>query len=86
MGSFAKFKWILNWWDIQTAFLSRWKFWKVEFGLIRENGSYRILGAGLLSAPDEMEYAMSNSPSKPEFDPRILAHEQFDDTTLQEQV
>ena len=57
---------------------------KVEFGLIRENGNYRILGAGLLSAPDEMEYAMSDCPNKPDFDPAILAKVQFDDTTLQE--
>ena len=57
---------------------------KVEFGLIRENGNYRILGAGLLSAPDELEYAMSDCPHKPDFDPKILAKVQFDDTTLQE--
>ena len=58
--------------------------WKVEFGLIQEDGNYRILGAGLLSAPDEMEYAMSSCPNKPEFDPKILAKIQFDDTTLQD--
>ena len=54
--------------------------------MIRENENYRILGAGLLSAPDEMEYAMSDCPNKPEFDPKILAKIQFDDTTLQELV
>ena len=59
---------------------------KVEFGLIQENGNYRILGAGLLSAPDEMEYAMSDCPNKPEFDPKILAKIQFDDTSLQDLV
>ena len=37
-----------------------------------------------MSAPDEMEYAMSDCPYKPDFDPKILAKVQFDDTTLQE--
>ena len=37
----------------------------------------------MLSAPDEMEYAMSSSPQKPKFDPDLLAKIQFDDTTLQ---
>ena len=41
------------------------------------------MGAGLLSAPDEMEYAMSDQPQKPKFDPGLLAKIQFDDTTLQ---
>lgn len=41
------------------------------------------MGAGLLSAPDEMEYAMSDQPLKPKFDPELLAKVQFDDTTLQ---
>ena len=41
------------------------------------------MGAGLLSAPDEMEYAMSDQPMKPKFDPGLLAKVQFDDTTLQ---
>ena len=54
--------------------------------MIQEDGNYRILGAGLLSAPDEMEYAMSSCPNKPEFDPKILAKIQFDDTTLQDWV
>ena len=31
-----------------------------------------------------MEYAMSDCPHKPDFDPKILAKVQFDDTTLQE--
>ena len=52
--------------------------------MIQEDGNYRILGAGLLSAPDEMEYAMSSCPNKPDFDPKILAKIQFDDTTLQD--
>ena len=67
-----------------SAYSGQLNHLKVEFGLIRENGNYRILGAGLLSAPDEMEYAMSDCPHKPDFDPKILAKIQFDDTTLQE--
>ena len=35
------------------------------------------MGAGLLSAPDEMEYAMSDQPKKPKFDPGLLAKVKF---------
>lgn len=52
----------------------------------RENGEYRILGGGLLTAPDEMEYALSDCSKKQEFNPKEHAKIQPDDTIKQESL
>ena len=46
-------------------------------------GEWKIFGAGLLSSPEEMKFAVSDEPSHPKFDPHLLARTRFDDTTLQ---
>ncbi len=44
-------------------------FWfTVEFGLIRENGALKAFGAGIISSPDELKWAMSGEPLVRPFD------------------
>ena len=40
--------------------LSRLYWFTVEFGLIRENGKYRIYGAGIMSSRGESEYSVND--------------------------
>ena len=44
-------------------------FWfTVEFGLIRENGARKAFGAGIISSPEELAYAMTDAPKVVPFD------------------
>ncbi|CBY12061.1 unnamed protein product [Oikopleura dioica] len=69
--------------DKEIEELARLYWYSVEFGLTIENGDLKVFGAGLLSSPDEMEYAVTDEPDHPLFEPGILAKTKFDDTTLQ---
>ncbi len=53
--------------------LSRIYWFTVEFGLIRENGSTRIYGAGILSSAGETKFCLSDEPPHYDFNvKRIL--------------
>ena len=41
----------------------------VEFGLCKEGGELRAVGAGLLSAFGELHHALSDTPAHDPFDP-----------------
>ena len=44
-------------------------FWfTVEFGLIRENGALKAFGAGIMSSPDELAWAVSGKAQMKDFD------------------
>lgn len=44
-------------------------FWfTVEFGLIREDGQLKAFGAGIISSPEELKWAMSGAPETRPFD------------------
>jgi len=44
-------------------------FWfTVEFGLIREDGALKAFGAGIISSPEELKWAMSGKPETRPFD------------------
>ena len=44
-------------------------FWfTVEFGLIRQNGALKAFGAGSISSPEELKWAMSGKPDVVPFD------------------
>ena len=44
-------------------------FWfTVEFGLIREEGELKAFGAGIISSPEELKWAMSGEPEARPFD------------------
>jgi phenylalanine-4-hydroxylase len=51
--------------DKEIEELARLYWYSVEFGLTLENGDLKVFGAGLLSSPDEMEYAVTDEPHHP---------------------
>ncbi len=63
-------------------------FWfTIEFGLIREGGKVRLLGAGLVSSPDESRSSIeSANVSRLPFDGEMVAHTPFVIDQLQDQL
>ncbi|KAG1669044.1 Tryptophan 5-hydroxylase 2 [Nymphon striatum] len=49
----------------------------VEFGLCKENGSFKAFGAGLLSSSEELQHALSTKAIKREFIPKVTAEEAY---------
>ncbi len=57
----------------QRLAVARLWWFTTEFGLIRENGELKILGAGLLSSPGELLHALDPNTPRFEFDIRQVA-------------
>ncbi|KAI6226226.1 Tryptophan hydroxylase 1 [Aphelenchoides fujianensis] len=56
----------------------------VEFGLTRgEDGGYRAIGAGLISAYGELQHACSEAPDHEEFEPKVAALRTYEDSDYQ---
>ncbi|XP_074661994.1 tyrosine 3-monooxygenase-like [Tubulanus polymorphus] len=55
----------------------------VEFGLCKQNGETRAIGAGLLSSFGELEHALSGVPEIKPFDPVTTAVQEYQDLTYQ---
>ncbi|KAJ2500871.1 hypothetical protein GGH96_002392 [Coemansia sp. RSA 1972] len=59
-------------------------FWfTAEFGLCREDGSIRAYGAGLLSSFGELEYALTETPTRLEFEPSKTVEQKYPITEYQ---
>ncbi|MFK7916396.1 MAG: ACT domain-containing protein [Pseudomonadales bacterium] len=73
--------------DAQIERLARCYWHSVEFGLVRESGTLKAYGAGLLSSFGELEYACSESldgvPELREWDPAAAALQDFPITEYQ---
>lgn len=54
--------------------LSRFYWYTVEFGLIRQQGELRIFGAGILSSPGEVRHSLSRLPMHFEFNAEQILH------------
>ncbi|MEL6241549.1 MAG: phenylalanine 4-monooxygenase [Pseudomonadota bacterium] len=54
--------------DDYSAHLFRLFWFTVEFGLIRENGKLKAFGAGIISSPEELDWALSGKPEVQRFD------------------
>jgi phenylalanine-4-hydroxylase len=65
--------------------LSRLYWYTVEFGLVREEGGVRTYGAGILSSPSEIDYAVrSPKPRRVAFDLRRVMRSRYRIDAFQE--
>uniref|UniRef100_A0A0K0EZB1 Phenylalanine-4-hydroxylase (inferred by orthology to a human protein) n=1 Tax=Strongyloides venezuelensis TaxID=75913 RepID=A0A0K0EZB1_STRVS len=55
----------------------------IEFGLCYEDGKYKAIGAGLISAFGELQHACSDNPRHEDFDPEIVGKTSYDDSDYQ---
>ncbi|CAI5441914.1 unnamed protein product [Caenorhabditis angaria] len=55
----------------------------VEFGLCKEDGKLKAIGAGLLSAYGELIHACSDAPQHKDFDPMVTAVQKYEDSDYQ---
>ena len=66
-------------------YLARLYWYTVEFGLVRTDEGLRIYGAGILSSPGEVEYAISSSdPRRIGFDLRRVMRTRYKIDTFQQ--
>lgn len=66
--------------------IERLHWFTIEFGLIKENGSIRIFGAGILSSHKEVQYALSDKVEKLPFDPDVVVKQDYVVYKLQERL
>ena len=67
----------------QLELLVRFYWFTVEFGVIKEAGEQKILGAGILSSIGEMEHVLSGKAKVKPFDLEEVLATPFDPTQLQ---
>ncbi|MFT3703670.1 MAG: phenylalanine 4-monooxygenase [Agriterribacter sp.] len=60
--------------EVVTA-ISRLYWYTIEFGLVKENDTIKIYGAGILSSPGETKYCLSDKANRVDFDlQKIIAY------------
>ncbi|MCZ4409539.1 phenylalanine 4-monooxygenase [Cryomorphaceae bacterium 1068] len=64
--------------------LGRMYWFTIEFGLIRENGSLKIYGAGILSSHGETKFSLSDEPEHLEFDVAAVLEQDYDNMKIQD--
>ncbi|MBL92097.1 MAG: phenylalanine 4-monooxygenase [Myxococcales bacterium] len=67
--------------EVVTEKLIRLYWWSIEFGLIKENGNSKAIGAGLLSSIGELG-SIDERPHRP-FEPEVMEVTDFDPTAMQ---
>jgi phenylalanine-4-hydroxylase len=66
-------------------YLARLYWYTVEFGLVRSGGGLRIYGAGILSSPSEVSYALANpAPKRIGFDLKRVMRTRYKIDTFQQ--
>jgi phenylalanine-4-hydroxylase len=59
-------------------------FWfTVEFGVIRQNGGYRLYGSGLISSQGESKYVIEGGPEIRPFDVHQVLNQEFSTSEMQ---
>ena len=69
-----------------TKMLPRIYWYTVEFGLIQNPAGLRIYGAGIVSSPNEVLYALSEQPKKHTFNIDTIAAKPYDIWHMQEEL
>lgn len=75
---------------VRTASMEQLQAWQriywftIEFGLIEEFGTLKVLGAGLLSSYGEMEYCFSSKVSRRPFVLEEVIQQQYDSNVMQD--
>lgn len=72
--------------DSDIPLWSRLYWFTIEFGLLEEKGGVRVLGAGLLSSLEEIEYCMSGAVNRRPFVLEEVIHTEYDTTRMQDTV
>uniref|UniRef100_A0A914BYH3 Biopterin-dependent aromatic amino acid hydroxylase family profile domain-containing protein n=1 Tax=Acrobeloides nanus TaxID=290746 RepID=A0A914BYH3_9BILA len=70
--------------DSEIERLSTLYWFIIEFGLSKEaDGTFKAIGAGLISAYGELQHACSDAPSHEPFDPEVTALRTYEDSEYQ---
>ena len=64
--------------------LEAFHWFTVEFGLLKENGTNRIFGAGIVSSNEEVTHALSDEVTTIPFDPDVLVDTEYEVYHLQD--
>jgi phenylalanine-4-hydroxylase len=64
--------------------LGRMYWFTIEFGLIREDGTLKIYGAGILSSHGETKFSLSDEPEHIEFDVASVLEQDYDNMKIQD--
>ncbi|KHN83268.1 Tyrosine 3-monooxygenase, partial [Toxocara canis] len=69
--------------DQQIEQLATVYWFIIEFGLCRQQGRYKAIGAGLLSSYGELMHSCSDAPEHRAFDPETTALQKYEDADYQ---